>query len=645
VAQLERVISFRSILLITINSVMGTGIFFLPAIGALATGTASFWAWIIMGLFAMYLAMIFAELVGMYPQSGGVYEFCKRAFNHEVSFFVGFTTIIVGYITIAMLIVGAVSYLIPTAPIWMTTGTALTLVLMFHSVAYRGMDASVSMLVMFAIITLSIVVLLIIASIFNFQIANLADIFVVCRTENCMATPMILATVFLIAQTYFGWETTAFLAGEAKDGAHAVPKAIIIGTALILIISWSLVLLSFAAVGADAVGAHAETSLAFLGTTFFGEQWAQIFTLWAYLAIIGSVAGWIVSAPRLISSMAEDKLFISQLCQIHPRFKTPSKAIIFQCIIITLLIIFSASSFENLLYLLMPLILVQYSVVAIALVVLRYREPDLPRTFKIPGPNWLSLLVIPIFAGLTYMWAINTPGATQMLIQGTTLVALGIPVLLLLKAYYDPDFIIKLNDFFAWFVYLTERISLPQGVRKEILLLVGNIHGKRVLEYGCSVGTLTVQIAERVSRTGKIYATNISRKELEISRTRVLRRGHDHVVFIHDSHQVNRIHPHIPQVDLVLSFGMLSHIQDLKKVLKEMNKCLVQGGKICMVDYTNYFHVIPDVEWISSDAQIKDIFKSCGFSVTVTRKKGRFWNYVYIHGFKASTGQTDVLYV
>ena len=66
-AQLKRVLSYRVMLLITINSIMGTGIFFLPAIGARTAGPASLMSWILLSIFAIYIAMCFAELVSMYP--------------------------------------------------------------------------------------------------------------------------------------------------------------------------------------------------------------------------------------------------------------------------------------------------------------------------------------------------------------------------------------------------------------------------------------------------------------------------------------------------------------------------------------------------------------------------------------------------
>ena len=120
------------------------------------------------------------------------------------------------------------------------------------------------------------------------------------------------------------------------------------------------------------------------------------------------------------------------------------------------------------------------------------------------------------------------------------------------------------------------------------------------------------------------------------------KRGHKHVTVIHDEHQVNRVHPDVPHVDAIVSIGMMGYMQDVKKILKEMRALLPYGGKIVFVDYADFFKVIPNVAWLAKDATIEQLFREAGFSVFVTRKKGLFWNYVYVYGIKF---QEDVPYI
>jgi ubiquinone/menaquinone biosynthesis C-methylase UbiE len=205
---------------------------------------------------------------------------------------------------------------------------------------------------------------------------------------------------------------------------------------------------------------------------------------------------------------------------------------------------------------------------------------------------------------------------------------------LLLEMYYDPDEIIRLTDSLAYFTLWLEAFLLPRSVRKNILFLLGDVKNKNVLEFGCSVGTLTLQLAEAVKPNGKVFATDLSKKEIDITRKRMLKRGHFHVIPLHDEHQINRVHPYIPHVDAIVSVGMLGYLQDTKKVLGEMRNLIPYGGKVVFVDYADFFKIIPNVEWLSDDRTIAKTFKDAGFSVFVRREKGLLWNYVYVYGIK-----------
>jgi len=229
-AELEKVLSYRAILLITINSIMGTGIFFLPAVGAKHAGPASIFSWVIMALVSIYISMCFAELTSMYPKAGGVYEFCKNAYGRFTSFIIGWSTLIAGNITIAMLVVGAIQYLLPYDLPHIKIPIALFFVFLFNFIAYRGMKTSAVMLIAFSIITLTAIFGLVIPGIFHFNVSNFVPFFV-------FPIPAIFVTVFFIAETFFGWETATFLAEETKDGEKIMPKALILATVLIGVIA------------------------------------------------------------------------------------------------------------------------------------------------------------------------------------------------------------------------------------------------------------------------------------------------------------------------------------------------------------------------------------------------------------------------
>ena len=153
-SELKKVIDFKSLLFIVINSIMGTGIFFLPALSAKIGGPSAIISWFIMACIAIYISTIFAELSSMSPTSGGIYDYCKRAYGKSTSFWIGWLTFLIGNITIAMLIIGALQYLVGPEKIWTNMGISALFIIFFNFLSYRGMKMSVKVLVLFSFLTL-----------------------------------------------------------------------------------------------------------------------------------------------------------------------------------------------------------------------------------------------------------------------------------------------------------------------------------------------------------------------------------------------------------------------------------------------------------------------------------------------------------
>jgi len=405
------------------------------------------------------------------------------------------------------------------------------------------------------------------------------------------------------------------------------------GTVLIGIITVVFVFTSLGSMSWEIFG-KSSAPLIDLSMIYYGTIGKQIFTLLVYLAIIGSVAGWIVSAPRLVLAMARDRLFLSQFAKIHPKYHTPHYAIIFQTILTSIIVFAGAGSYNTLLLLLVPIVLVMYSAVILSVIVLRYKQPKVKRHYRVPFGKVGPIIVVLILLALLGIWAVMEAEAIRLIVLAISFIALGIPIYILLELYYNPKTIRKTNNLFAYLVLWTERIALPLGIRKQIIKLLGNIKGKTILEFGCSVGTLTMHLAEEVGKNGKVYATDISEKDIEIAKSRLLKKGHTHVTVIHDVQHHHRVHPDVPTIHTAVSVGMIGYVKNVKRVLQHMNKRLKKGAKICFLDYDKFFDIIPNKEWLGSDEKIKKIFNSGGFDVKVVRKQGFAWRYIFIYGKK-----------
>ncbi|MBL7054937.1 amino acid permease [Candidatus Woesearchaeota archaeon] len=623
--KLQKVLGFPSILLITVNSIMGTGIFFLPAVGAGTSGPASLISWFILSLISIYIAMCFGELSSMFPKAGGIYEFCKQAYGRFFSFIIGWLTVIAGNVTIAMLVVGAVQYLAPYSSIYLKIGGSLLFIFIFNYIAFKGMQTSAFMLVTFAIITLATLFLLIIPGIFKFQLSNFTPFFV-------SPISSILLTIFLIAETFFGWETATFLAEETKNGREVMPKALIYGTVIIAIISLLFVITSLGAINWKIFGIS-TTPLTDLGILHYGLFGGSVMTIMVYLAIIGSVAGWVVSAPRLLLAMAKDKLFLTQFSKIHHTNLTPHRAIMFQTVLTTILVIVGAGSYTTLLHLLVPIVLIAYSFVLLSVVVLRYKMPDKKRYFRVPFGKSGPILIAFFMIFLIGMWLKYTHGSFEILKLALSLLLAGIPIYLLLEMYYDESAIGNINSKIAFGGVLFENIIQPPRLLKEITGKLGNVQGKKILEYGCTVGTLTKKLSCKVLPGGTIYAFDMQKHNLKIAAKRLL--GHTHIKWYHHKYLHHfRTSQKIPLVDAVVSSGALSYAQKPQAVLSHIGEKVKRGGRIVFVDYDKFFHIIPNVPWISDEKKLSIMFRKAGFKVRIEKKRGFLWTYIFIVGKK-----------
>ena len=634
-AELKRALGFWTILALAVANIMGTGMFFGAAIGASYSGNASILSWIILAVIAVYISMFFGELVAMFPSAGGVYEYSKQAYTRFISFIMGWLAWLVGNLTVALLVVAAIEYLIPyPAQILLKIGISVVFILILNTVAYVGIKASGFILVLFATVSVSILLTIILPGIFYIDISNLTPFF-------SYGYLPVFVTIFFIAESFFGWEAATYLAEETKNPEKTIPLALVLGTIITGILGILVVVVALGIIPWQIlIGLHAPLSAVF--GEMFGAASMKIISFGVFFALIGSAAGCIVAMPRLILALARDKLFIAQLSEIHPKFHTPHKAIIFQTMVSLIVFGMAFGRYKTLLSLLLPLGLIMYIFTIFAVTVLRFKKPNIKRVFKVPFGKIGSIITILFMIALMTAWIFSEPDALHILSLGMSFVFFGVPIYLLLVFYYDPDAIVKMNNALAYTTLLTEKVILPKKVKNEILKLLGDVKNKTVLEFGCSVGTLTLNLAEKVTSKGKVYATDLSENDLLITKKRLIRKGHMHVTVIHDKHQINRVHPDVPHVDAIVSIGMMGYFQEVKKVLKEMRDLLPYGGKIVFVDYADFFKIIPNVAWLNDDKKIEEVFRDCGFSVYVTRKKGLFWNYIYVYGIKF---HTDVPYI
>ena len=612
---------------------MGTGIFFLPSVGAREAGLFAIISWAIMGLIAIYYSMIFGELVSRYPREGGVYEYAKEAFGFFPSFLLGWITLISANITIGMLMVGAIKYVGPNLPNLMVASISIAFILIFNFIAFKGLKTGKVMLLTFAGLTLLAVFGILIPGFIDFNPSNFlnwtahhAFVGLNFNLSGILTGGIIvLGTVFFIAETFFGWETTTFLAEEVKNPKKIMPKALIIGTVFIAICSLAFVVASKSILHWSVLGASL-TPLTDLASAIYGAWIVPYYGILVYLAIIGSVAGWIVAAPNLLVALAKDKLFIPSFAQKHPKTGTPYKAIIFQTIVTSIIVIIGAGNYETLLHLLVPMVLILYCSVILSLLLIRKKHPVFDG-YKAPGGFVGPALLILVTLGLLVMWVMHEPEAIKTLGIIGGFIIMGFPLFLMMNFHHNPHATVSFQNKTVELSQFFERLFLPRRVRRNLLAGVESF--QKVLFLGAGAGLLIRELP------GNKHITVLEQSKALANK---LKKQNPNVHVIYDEHLVSRLHPDVYAADVVISVSLLSRIPDLSAYLKKVYALLPENAKIRFFDYTKFYKIIPNN--VPSDEELMSVFRENGFAIKINKSSGLFWDYLVVEGIKSMT--TDV---
>jgi amino acid transporter/precorrin-6B methylase 2 len=617
-SKLKREVGFFELLFLSVNAIMGTGIFFLPAVAAGIAGPASLLAWVGMSAIAVLISAYFAELISIFPKAGGIYEYTKHAFGRFVSFLIGWTGWIIANITIAMLLVGSVEYLAPQLEIVWKISLAIAMALLFNYMCYRGIKISTIVLSGFAIATLASLLIVIVPGAFRITPSNFTPFFI------APAASLILATLYL-SETFFGWETTTFLAEETKDPRKTLPKVLIIATVIVALLAIAMATVSLGVIPWYEFGKSSAPFAMVMGT-LFGEEGVGILSILVFVAVAGTAASWVVATPRLLMAIARDRLFPPHLASIHSKNRTPHKAIKFQAFMTIALIVVGYGTYLHLLEMLVPLVLFVYSVVVLGVIRIRKTHPHLKRSFTAPfgtaGPVFITLFSI-ILVGH------SSPGSISMALM---FLGIGACVYVLMGMYYDRAIIRKAHDIVAPFYLLTDRIWEPETTRRKIFEHLGEIEpGSVAFQLESDTAELTKDLAKH-ERIRKIYAIESSEAEYRITKRAVKDYEKVRVVLSVE----DEIPPEIKNVEVAVSEGGLSELKEPEPFLKALNRAMKKGGRISFVDYDSVLWLIPARDWLGNDRTIKRLFHKCGFQVHVRREKALLWENIFIYGEKVS---------
>jgi amino acid transporter len=420
----RRVVSRWEIVAFSINDVIGSGVYLLPAAAAAILGAASVGAVVIAGFAVLLLVLCFAEAASHFEGPGGAYLYTRHAFGDLVGFEVGWMTWIARVASVASLSVGfaqAVTYLWPAAAAGWGRGLAITLPLIALTVInVIGVKSGVRTAVFLAISKTLPLLLFIAAGAFAFSPSIFAG------AGQAPRSGTLGEAALLLLFAYAGFENTAAPAGEFKNPRRDVPFALIAQIVIVTLI--------YSAVQAVALGtlpgvAMSKTPLADSARLFLGGWGGWLMTFGAVVSILGTNSNTVLSGPRYLYALAEDGYGPKSFAYLHPRFRTPVVAILLQSAIALALAlgIFKAlgdfASFEGLAKLSVMARLATYLGTAVAVPVLRRKLGETP--VRLPGGP-----LIPIAAALVCI-ILAASAKLENLVAGGIAILIGLVVFFL----------------------------------------------------------------------------------------------------------------------------------------------------------------------------------------------------------------------
>jgi len=242
------------------------------------------------------------------------------------------------------------------------------------------------------------------------------------------SAPLLVALAGGVVGGFFsfgGWWDLSKLAGEVRNPGHTLPRALAYGVAITTLV---YVLTSAAfiyLVPLDQVGSG-ETFAAQAGEKLFGRFGGQVFSAIVIVAVLGSLAAVIMSAPRVYFAMARDGLFIPAAAAVHPRFGTPARAIALQAVLASVLVLLG--NFSQIVSYFFFVVVIFLALTVAALFVLRRKDP-VSAPYLTPGYPVTPLIFLLLVTVLLFLLGSGNPRQSLL---GVGIVALGAPVYYLL---------------------------------------------------------------------------------------------------------------------------------------------------------------------------------------------------------------------
>ena len=409
---------------VVVGTIIGSGIFLVPAEMMQAVGSAKlvYLAWLVGGLLSFFGALTYAELGAMKPQAGGEYVYVRDAYGPLGGFLYGWTWFVIAKpASVATVATGLVRILgtfpvfsffsktvcsanILSHPFAVTYGqlVAISAAILISILNYLGVKKAGEFQLVFTVLKVAIILGIVVVCFCGAGTAtgrgwsNFASTFAGAKGGIAGFMAALVAALW----AYDGWNDLNMVAGEVKKPERNIPIALIAGVATVGI----LYVLVNAGVQyvlpADAIAASPRPASDAVALVM-GRLGASIVSAGMAISMLVTLNGTIMSGARVPFAMARDGYFFRALAEVHPRFHTPSAAIVVQAALSIVLLLLGAN-FRQLFSLAIFAEWLFYMIAGSTVFVFRWRDPQAARPYRMFGYPFVPAVFIAVAALLLY---------------------------------------------------------------------------------------------------------------------------------------------------------------------------------------------------------------------------------------------------
>ncbi|BAZ41201.1 amino acid permease-associated region [Calothrix sp. NIES-4101] len=392
--QNPRNISLLTATCIVVANMIGTGVF--TSLGFqvvdIKSGFALLFLWFLGGVLALCGALAYGELGASMPYNGGEYYYLSRIYHPAIGFLSGWVSVTVGFAApIAAAAMALAKYLTQVFPFLHSTSIALVVVAGVSLVHTNNLRIGSYFQQFFTFLKVLLIVVLIVCGLYLAEPQQLSFLPSIADKTTIFSSTFAVALVYVI-YSYSGWNAAIYLASEVKNPEKNLPRALIMGTLIVVVLYLLLNFIFLYSTPLDKLAGQLEVGY-IAADQIFGSRGSKIMGILISLGLISSISSMVLAGPRVTEVIGKDIPLFKLLARKNAQ-GIPTYAIFLQLLLVTILLV--TASFEAIITYLGFTLTLSSFLTALGVFVARFKYPDLARPYRTWGHPATTIIFLAI---------------------------------------------------------------------------------------------------------------------------------------------------------------------------------------------------------------------------------------------------------